>query len=83
MPERKCPLCVTIGRTQRLSSLSSGLPFSFVPDHGVEDGEDFTGYGDEGDHFWLTRGEQAGVELVENGVVTAGDESCHEQGGAG
>jgi len=36
-----------------------------------------------GEEMLAHRGEQAGVELVENGVVTAGDESCHEQGGAG
>jgi hypothetical protein len=33
--------------------LSSWLPFGFVPEHGVEDGEDFAGNRDQGDHLWF------------------------------
>src|ERR1700704_752464 len=57
---------------QRLSCLSSGLPFPFVPEHGVEGGEDLTGDGDEGDHFRLTGGKQAHVEGFEDRVVAGG-----------
>ena len=36
---------------QRLSWRSSGLPWFFVPQDGVEDGEELAGDGDEGDDF--------------------------------
>src|SRR5258705_10232175 len=72
-----------IGRAapQRLSCLSRGLPFPFVPEHGVEGGEDLTGDGDEGDHFRLTGGKQAHVEGFEDRVVAAGDESSEVESG--
>src|SRR5262245_15693724 len=35
---------------ERLSCASSGLPRPVVPENGVEDGQQLSGYGDEGDH---------------------------------
>src|SRR5947207_15911925 len=52
------------------------LPWFFVPEHGVEDGEDLTGDGDEGDHFWLTGSEQTLIEDPEHRVAA----DCRERG---
>src|SRR5258707_6636596 len=60
---------------QRLSCLSSGLPFPFISEHGVEGCEDLAGDGDEGDHFRLTGDKQASVEGSEAWVVATGNES--------
>src|SRR4030088_2579534 len=60
---------------QRLSCLSSGLPFPFISEHGVEGCEELAGDGDEGDHFRLTGGKQASVEGSQAWVVATGNES--------
>src|SRR5215475_1090154 len=65
---------------QRLCSFSSGVPLFFVPEHGVEDGEDFASDRDEGNHFWLTAREQALVEDAHHWVPPAGGERDHEDG---
>src|SRR3954467_12608865 len=67
---------------ERLSWVSSGLPWFLVSQDGVEDGEELAGDGDEGDHFGLAGGAEAIAEGLEDGVVTAGDERCGEQGAA-
>jgi hypothetical protein len=53
---------------QRLCSLSSGLPWLFIPEHGVEDGEDLPCDGDENNHFRLPRSEQALIEARRTGL---------------
>src|SRR3954469_9342376 len=67
---------------ERLSWVSSGLPWFLVSQDGVEDGEELAGDGDEGDHLGLAGGAEAIAEGLEDGVVTAGDEGCEEQGAA-
>jgi len=39
---------------QRLCCLSSVPPRRFVPDHSVDDDEEFAGNRNERDHFWLS-----------------------------
>src|SRR3954464_11968626 len=61
---------------ERLSWVSSGLPWFLVSQDGVEDGEELAGDGDEGDHLGLAGGAEAIAEGLEDGVVTgerAGD----------
>src|SRR4029077_14499780 len=65
---------------QRLCSLSSGLPLFLVSEHSVEDGEDFAGNGDEGDHFWLTAGEQTLVKAFQDWIATDGRQCGHVEG---
>src|SRR3954453_19178231 len=60
---------------QRLCSFSSGLPWFFVPEHGVEDGQDFAGDRNEGDHFWFTAVEQAAVEGAQHRIAATCGES--------
>src|SRR5205085_7775612 len=67
---------------ERLSCVSSGLPWFLVSQDGVEDGEELAGDGDEGDHLGLSGGAEAFAEGFEDGVVAGGDEGCQEQGGA-
>src|SRR4051794_41479448 len=62
--------------------MSSGLPWFLVSQDGVEDGEELAGDGDEGDHLGLAGGAEVIAEGLEDGVVTAGDEGCEEQGAA-
>src|SRR3569623_3306365 len=62
---------------QRLCSSSSGLPLFLVPELGVEDGEDFTRDGDEGDHLGLSSGQQASIEGLELRMMPAGREGGH------
>ena len=47
---------------QRLSWISSGLPWFFVPDDCVEDGEEFSGDGDEGEFLGFSCCDEALVE---------------------
>jgi len=58
--------------------LSSGLPWSSVPDDGVEDSEQFAHRCDGGDDLGLAGGDQTVAEGLEVRVVSAGDEGCHE-----
>src|SRR5262249_16765813 len=62
---------------QRLSWLSSVLPFFVVSEHGVERGEKFASNCDEGEHFGFAGGEQTSVEGLEGRIVAAGNESSH------
>src|SRR6185503_5814088 len=66
---------------QRLSWVSSALPWSIVPQDGVEDGEKLSGNGDQGHHFRLTDGDQTLVEVFQRRIASTGDEGCHEGGG--
>src|SRR4029079_9914352 len=66
---------------QRLSWVSSALPWSIVPQDGVEDGEKLSGDGDQGHHFRLTDGDQTLVEVFQRRIASTGDEGCHEGGG--
>src|SRR5262245_3941088 len=68
---------------QRLLSLSSGLPLPFVPRHGVENGEDLAGDGDESDHFRLTGSEQALIEGAQYRIAATGGKRSQEDGRAG
>ena len=49
---------------ERLSCWSSvlRLPWSFVAQDGVEDGEEFAGDSDEGDELWLSAGDELVAE---------------------
>src|SRR4051794_41759325 len=53
---------------ERLSWVSSGLPWFLVSQDGVEDGEELAGDGDEGDHLGLAGGAEAIAEGLEDGV---------------
>lgn len=64
---------------KRLSWQSSVLPWFFVPDDGVEDGQKFAHGGDEGNDPGLAECDEANAKGLEHRVVTAGDEGCHEQ----
>src|SRR6202050_848040 len=69
---------------QRLCWRSSVFwaPWLFVPQDGVEDGEEFTGGGDGDEHFGLAGVDEALAKGLEGGIVTAGDEACEKEGGA-
>src|SRR6202142_2539321 len=72
------------GAPQRLCWRSSVFwaPWLFVPQDGVEDGEEFTGGGDGDEHFGLAGVDEALAKGLEDGIVTAGDEACEKEGGA-
>src|SRR5258705_5887560 len=69
-------------RGERLSCLSSGLPWAAVSDDGVEDGQKFAGDCDEGDHLWLPSGNQAIEKRFHDRIVPLGDHRAHEQSGS-
>src|SRR5687768_1063203 len=58
---------------ERLSWLSSALPWCAVSENGVEDGQQLAGRSDEGDELWLSGGDQPVAEGFELGVVPGGD----------
>src|SRR5690348_11834764 len=64
---------------QRLCLGSSGLPWLTVSEDGVEDGQEFVGDRDGGDHLRFSGGQEPLVEGLENGVVPFGDLSAEEQ----
>src|SRR5215475_1508330 len=66
---------------QRLCSLSSGLPWFLVPEHGVEDGEKLASNGNEGDHLEFTLSKQVLIKLTQHAVATDGGHRCQEDGG--
>src|SRR5215208_7818703 len=70
------------GRGERLCCWSSVLPWSVVADDGVEDGEEFSGCCDEGDHLGLSGGDEAVAEGFEGWVVTGGGHGGEEEDGA-
>src|SRR5690606_10577579 len=51
-------------------------------DDGVEDDEELSGCGDDGDELWLAVVDEPVAEGLEGGVVAGGREGAHEQGGA-
>src|SRR5215207_11678353 len=65
---------------QRLCSLSSVLPWFLISDHGVEDGEDFAGDGDESDLLWFPAAAQVLIEQFECRIESAGGERGQEEG---
>ena len=65
---------------ERLSSLSSDLPWPIVSENGVEDGQELSRESDESDHFGFASGDEAIEESFQDGVVAFGDHSAHEQG---
>src|SRR5215469_9016282 len=69
-------------RDERLSWLSSDLPWLTVSENGVEDGQELSRDGDESDHFGFAGGDEAIEEGLQGGVVAFGDHGAHEQGGA-
>ncbi len=71
-----------IRSAQRLSWLSSGLPWFLVSDDSVKDGEEFPCNGDEGGFLWLPGGGEAVIEALQDGVEPCRDHRGHEQSGA-
>src|SRR5215204_3035394 len=70
------------GWGEGLCCWSSVLPWSVVADDGVEDGEEFSGCCDEGDHLGLSGGDEAVAEGLEGWVVTGGGHGSEEEDGA-
>src|SRR3954453_10757062 len=68
-PARPGNTALGLAAGERLSLLSSGLPWLLVSQDGVEDGEELAGDGDEGDHVGLSGGAEAFAEGFEDGVV--------------
>src|SRR5690349_7573061 len=68
-------------RGERLSLLSSALPWLFVPDDGVEDGEEFAHGCDDGDDFWFSGRDETVAEGLEGRIVTGCHQRRHEQDG--
>src|ERR1700730_10147825 len=66
-------------RCERLSSWSSVLPFGFCPDDRVENGEELTETGDDGDFFWSAALNEALIGGFDEGIVPDGDERGHVQ----
>ena len=64
---------------QRLCLLSSALPFSVVPQHGVENGEKLPRHCDESHFLRLACGQQPLVEDLESRVVSTGGQGGNEQ----
>src|SRR5580704_10592904 len=62
--------------------MSSWLPWATVSEDSVEDGQELSRDGDEGDHFGLAGGDEAVEEGLQDGVVAFGDHRAHEQGRA-
>src|SRR5581483_6350406 len=59
-----------------------GLPWPVVPDDGVENDQQLSSDGDQGDHLRLAGGHQSLEERPQDGVVTPSDHGAHEQRGA-
>ena len=69
-------------RPQRLCSLSSGLPLFSVSEHGVQNGEDLAGGGDQANHFWLTCREQTLIETLQGSIAADRRQGSHVECGA-
>ena len=69
-------------RDERLSLWSSCLPWFSVSEDCVEDGEQLSHDGDQGELFRFAGLDQALVEGLERWVVFGGDEGGHVEGGA-
>jgi hypothetical protein len=57
--------------------MSSVLPWFFVPEDGVEDGEEFSSDGDESELFRLSGVEEAKIESAQNGIASGGGDGGH------
>ena len=68
-----------LGARERLSFRSSGLPFFFGPNDGVEDCEELTEAGDYGDFFWPAALDEPLIGGLEDGIASGGDERGHVQ----
>lgn len=64
---------------KRLSCWSSVLsaPWGLISKDCVEDGEEFAGDGDEGDHFQLAGGDELLAEGLEVWIVPRSDQCAH------
>ena len=58
------------------------MPRFFVSQDGVEDSEELSGDGDEGDHFGFVVGDELLMEGAELWVAAGGDHGSDEEGGA-
>ena len=58
------------------------LPWGFVSEDGVEDGEELSCCGDEGDHFGFSCSNEALMEGFEKRIAAFGGEGSHEEDGA-
>src|SRR4029077_20612104 len=75
------PTSMGEGWGERLCWLSSGLPWRFGPEHGVEDCEQLASDGDPGDQLGLSGSHQSIEEGLEDWIVTSGGHCPHEQRG--
>src|ERR1700744_946792 len=68
-------------RGERLSLRSSvfWLPWGFVSQDCVEDGEQLSGDGDDGDELGLSSGDEPVAEELELGIEAGGDQGAHDQ----
>ena len=64
---------------QRLSFSSSvlGLPWTVVSQDCIEDCQELSGDGNDGDFFWLTVGDEPVAEGFERLIVLGGHRICH------
>ena len=69
------------GRGERLSCLSSVLPWGSVSDDGVEDGQQFPHHRGERDPLGLPGFEQTLIEAPQDWVVLACHKRCHVERG--
>lgn len=67
---------------ERLSCRSSWCPWFLVSEDGVQDDEELSCGGDDGDELGFAGGHEAVAEGLEDGVVAGGDQGAHEQGSA-
>src|SRR5713226_5111940 len=70
------------GPPQRLCRGSSDLPWLFISEDGVEDGEQLMSDSDRGGHLGLTAGNQPLVEGFQYGIVLLCRLSAEEEGGS-
>src|SRR5262249_30126234 len=69
-------------RGERLSWLSSALPWPIVSENGIEDGQELSSDGDESGHLGFSGGNEAVEEGLQDRIVPFGDHGTHEQDGA-
>src|SRR5262245_36903891 len=69
-------------RGERLSWLSSGLPWPIVSDDGIEDCQQLSGDCDECDHLWFAGSDKTLVERLQDWIVPRGNRRAHEQRGS-
>src|SRR5262245_4832336 len=67
---------------ERLSWLSSALPWPIVSENGIEDGQELSSDGDESGHLGFSGGNEAVEEGLQDRIVPFGDHGTHEQDGA-